>query len=101
MIGCGSRYTTSRLLEPIGYVSLNEFERAYYGPPDGPSRPGGTQVMTSPGEPGAVQCLAALVRCRLLGRQVLYVEHEPLYRVTDQLPNVVVPQFRFVVEDGL
>jgi putative transposase len=36
-------YNTSRLLEPIGYVSPNEFERAYY---DRQPAPAGLAVLT-------------------------------------------------------
>jgi hypothetical protein len=44
-------YNTSRLLEPIGYVSPNEFERAYYNRQPAPSGLAGTHVTSSPENP--------------------------------------------------
>ena len=44
-------YNTSRLLEPIGYVSPNEFERAYYNRQPAPAGLAGTHVTSSPENP--------------------------------------------------
>jgi len=38
-----------RLLEPVGYVSPDEFERAYYSHQNGLGRPGRTNVTEPPG----------------------------------------------------
>ena len=45
-------YNTRRLLEPLGYVPPDEFERAYYNRQPASGRAGRTHVTESPGNPG-------------------------------------------------
>jgi hypothetical protein len=46
-----ARYNTRRLLEPLGYVPPDEFERAYYNRQRASAEPGRTHVTESPGNP--------------------------------------------------
>jgi hypothetical protein len=76
-------YNTSRLLEPVGYVSPNDFERAYYDRQPAPASLGGTHVTSSPESPA--RCTPYYITS--LGHPtpaVLPAEQTPPYYIYDE-----------------